>query len=331
VNPSGALVTDSTISGIPTVDIARFGSTPVTIGQKAMSGSMPVVLSNDQSTINTSLPDLYITGASTLTAGNNLLLPVAGAGETDAIGYKSGCVQVITTATSGSIIFEGSNSTTTTTFQAIPAFRVDSPSPNANVTAINITAASNFMYIFPIRYRYIRLRIGAGGLGVASQALTRLSQDPFVAPVVNVINGTSANLNATVAGSLTSVGTLTTCSTVTTVGAVTSITNNVNTKVVAVKGQIVRNNYATTNVTTGAYVQLIASTTSAYTAVEVFDSSGQSMVLAIGAAAAEVDQFYIFPGGNGRVNVNIATTQRISVKAISGNATTGELLINFYA
>jgi hypothetical protein len=146
--------------------------------------------------------------------------------------------------------------------------------------------------------------------------------------VVNAINGTAANLNATVSGSLTGV---TTVSTVTTVGAVTSITNTVNTKVTAIKGQIVRNDYATTNVTTGAYVQLIASTTSAYTAVEVFDSSGQSMVLAIGAAGSEVQQFYIFPGGNGRVNVNIASAQRISVRAVSGNATTGELLINFYA
>jgi hypothetical protein len=199
------------------------GKLPAALGTQTTANSLAVNIASDQSAINTFLPDLYITGASTLTLGNNLLLAVAGAGETDATGYKSGCVQVITTATSGAIIFEGSNSTNTATFQPIPAFRIDSASPNANVTAISITAASNFMYIFPIRYRYIRLRISTA-LGVASQALTRLSQDPFVAPVVNVINGTAANLNATVAGALTSVGTITTVTGVTTVSTVTGVT-----------------------------------------------------------------------------------------------------------
>jgi hypothetical protein len=223
VNPSGALVTDSTISGTVSTNITQYGGTGTTLGQKASSASMPVVIASDQSTVNTSLPDLYITGAPNLSAGNNNLLAAAGPGELDVSGYKSAAVQVISAATSGTFIFEGSNSTTSATFQAIPAFRLDSASPNAILTAITATS-SNFIYIIPIRYRYMRMRV-VTGLSTTVTALTRLSQDPFVSPVHQVINATAANLNATVAGALTSVGTittLTTCSTVTTVSAVTS-------------------------------------------------------------------------------------------------------------
>jgi hypothetical protein len=136
-------------------------------------------------------------------------------------------VQIISTATSGTFIFEGSNSTSSATFQAIPVFRIDSASPNAIVTAIT-PASSNFIYIFPVRYRYIRVRI-ATVLNIAVQAITRLSQDPFVAPVVNVINATAGNLNGTMSiaagqtlGTVTSVGTVTTVSTVSAVTNVTS-------------------------------------------------------------------------------------------------------------
>lgn len=92
----------------------------------------------------------------------------------------------------------------------------------------------------------------------------------------------------------------------------------------------VRNDYSSVNVTTAAFVQLVASTTSATNVVEIFDSSGQTMAFATGAAASEVIQFYIFPGGNGRVPYQIAAGTRISIKAISASATSGEIDINFY-
>jgi len=93
----------------------------------------------------------------------------------------------------------------------------------------------------------------------------------------------------------------------------------------------VRNDYASTNVTTSAYVELVASMTSAATEIEIFDSSGQDLLLAVGAAGDEVDQMRIFPGGNGRVPLAIAQSARVAVKAASGTANVGVLLINFYA
>ena len=93
---------------------------------------------------------------------------------------------------------------------------------------------------------------------------------------------------------------------------------------------LLRNSYAITSVTTSAYTQLIASVTSTVKEIEIFDSSGESLVLALGAAGSEVNKIYVFPGGNGRIPIQIAIGQRLSIKAISANATSGELLINFY-
>lgn len=91
-----------------------------------------------------------------------------------------------------------------------------------------------------------------------------------------------------------------------------------------------RNDYTSTSVTTAAFVQLVASTTSATNLIEVFDSSGQTMALATGAAASEVIQFYIFPGGNGQIPLSIPAGTRISIKAISATASVGEIDLNFY-
>lgn len=91
-----------------------------------------------------------------------------------------------------------------------------------------------------------------------------------------------------------------------------------------------RISYSGTNVTTSAYVQLLASTSNAINAIEIFDSSGQTLLLATGAAASEADQIYIIPGGNGRIPLSIATGTRISLKAVTGTASAGEIDVNFY-
>lgn len=83
-----------------------------------------------------------------------------------------------------------------------------------------------------------------------------------------------------------------------------------------------------TPVTTAAYTQLVASTSAEINVLDIFDSSGETLVLAVGAAASEVNQIYIFPGGNGRIELLIPAGSRISVKAISANTASGELLIN---
>lgn len=87
-----------------------------------------------------------------------------------------------------------------------------------------------------------------------------------------------------------------------------------------------RNAYASVNVTTGAWVQLIASTAAVINCLTVFDSSGQTLELGIGAAASETRTLIIPPGGlNGCIPLRIAASTRISIRAISATASVGEL------
>lgn len=89
--------------------------------------------------------------------------------------------------------------------------------------------------------------------------------------------------------------------------------------------------YSTTNVTTGAWVQLLASVgATAIKEIEIFDSSGETLELGVGAVGSEVSNSYIFPGGNGRIPMQIAALSRLSVKAVSATANSGELVINLY-
>lgn len=93
---------------------------------------------------------------------------------------------------------------------------------------------------------------------------------------------------------------------------------------------IVRNVYSTTPVTTAAYVELVASTSDVVNAIFIFDSSGETLVLATGAAASEVDNLYIVPGGNGLVPLAVPAGTRVSIKAVSANATAGEISMTFF-
>ncbi len=95
--------------------------------------------------------------------------------------------------------------------------------------------------------------------------------------------------------------------------------------------EIIRNDYTGTSVTTGAYVELVASTSGVINHLDIFDSSGETLVFAVGAAAAEVDQFNITPGGNGKINLAIPAASRLSVKAVSATASVGELDINAFS
>ena len=91
------------------------------------------------------------------------------------------------------------------------------------------------------------------------------------------------------------------------------------------------NVYSSTNVTSSAYVELISSTSGDVNLLEIFDSSGVALYLATGAAASEVDQLIIYPGGNGAVSLHIPSGTRISLKAVSTSATAGTLYVNLYS
>lgn len=93
----------------------------------------------------------------------------------------------------------------------------------------------------------------------------------------------------------------------------------------------IRLEYSTTNVTTTAWVELLLSVGSDnISEIEIFDSSGETLELGVGPSGSEVSQIYVVPGGNGRIPVSLSSLSRLSIKAVSATANSGEIIINLY-
>lgn len=146
--------------------------------------------------------DLYVVGQSAQTAiVNNILTTTAGANATDVLAYRAFAIQVISTASGGTFIFEGSNDNVN--FQAIPVFNQSLAIPIPITTAITATV-SQIIYTGSVMFRYIRLRIATtitGGTAII-QAFSTFTQVPISVTQTVVAQGTAANLNATVAGTV---------------------------------------------------------------------------------------------------------------------------------
>lgn len=162
-------------------------------GQSSAASSIPVTLSNEN------VQDLYIAGQSAQTGVVNNILPAAsGANANDLTGYRSGMVQVVSTATGGTFIFEGSNDNVN--FQSILVFNqtgINGAALNAAITA----TASQIGYIFPINFRYIRLRIVTAITGGSIQAFSKFMQTPFATSVTSVAQNAGSNLSVNAIGS----------------------------------------------------------------------------------------------------------------------------------
>lgn len=214
--PTGAATSANQATEITSLSTiaTNTGNIP-TVGQKAAASSLPVTFSNEN------VQDLYVIGQSAQTATvSNILTVASGAAATDATGYRSATVQVVSTGTAGTFIFEGSNDNVN--FQTIPVFNqlILTGTP---ITAAITATATQLIYTFPIQSRYVRLRIATTITGGSIQAFTKMSQTNFTPAILQVAQGTAANLatTATIAS-----GTVTTVSTVTAVTAVASVTSS---------------------------------------------------------------------------------------------------------
>lgn len=91
------------------------------------------------------------------------------------------------------------------------------------------------------------------------------------------------------------------------------------------------NDYAVTPVTTGGYIELSAGLADDIKSIEIFDSSGELLTIALGGAGSEVDTLDVQPGGNDDVKgIDIPAGTRISIKALSANATVGFFSANLF-
>jgi hypothetical protein len=86
--------------------------------------------------------------------------------------------------------------------------------------------------------------------------------------------------------------------------------------------------YSGTNVTSGAWVQLIAATAADINELMLDDSSGRALELGVGAAGFEARALIIPPGGfNAPLHLRIASGSRISLRAISTTASAGDIYL----
>lgn len=170
-------------------------------GQAAMAASSPVVIASNQSAIPTLELATVIIGQATQTAViNNILDTAASANGTDVTNLRAAVVQIASTGTGGTFIFE--QSLDSVNWRPLPVFNAELVTAAPITTAITATV-SQIIYIFPIRGRFIRLRIVTTITGGSIQAFSRLSSDPWTPTVALVASPTAANLNATVSGTVT--------------------------------------------------------------------------------------------------------------------------------
>lgn len=91
--------------------------------------------------------------------------------------------------------------------------------------------------------------------------------------------------------------------------------------------QLLSINTSTTNVTTSAYVTLVAATTIPTASLLCTDTTGRILKLAVGAAGQEVDLFQLPVSGSIEIPLGslsmIPVGARLSLKAINANATAG--------
>jgi len=163
------------------------------LGRAAAASSQPVALCTEDVT------DTLVTGQAAQTAIiNNILTPIAGAAATDVSTYRSFTVQIVSTATGGTYIFEGSNDNVN--FVAIPSSNISVGSGAYLVSAITATV-STICYSGRCNFRYMRLRIATTITGGSIQAFSSFSSSAY-SPVSQIVSqNTATSLAVTTAPS----------------------------------------------------------------------------------------------------------------------------------
>ena len=294
--PTGA-ATETTLSGLS----AKFGS----LGQKAMAGSAPVVIASDQSAIP-------ISGTVTTTNSANGATGAAVPAQATYIGgNKSGNLAGLSLDASGYLqvnVLASALPTgaATSAIQTGGSQKTQIVDGSGNViastsNALKTSAAQNGTWTVqpgntPNTTPWLsKLNDGTNSFTVKAASTAAVAADTAVVVAISPNNTISATRKGSTASNAP-----------------------------------VYNAYSGANITTAAYTQLVASTTSATNALDIFDSSGQAMILATGAAGAETVVAYIPPGGE-QVLVAIPAGTRVAYKALTANATSGYLLINFWS
>lgn len=271
--------------------LAALNAKSPALGQAAMTVSVPVVIASNQSAINTVEPAFVMTGQAAQTAAvNNILSNPSGTAGTDVTNFRTASVQVVSTGTAGTFIFEQSNDNIN--WIALPVFNAALATAVPIVAAITATV-SQIIYTMPIRCLFFRLRIVTPITGGSIQAFTRLASDPWTPSVTSVAQGVAANLLATVSGTVTATVTAGTVNPV--VPATPYILNSLagtNIALILTGTSGLQAFYATNTGATAAFVKLYNKATAPVLATDV-----PAMILPVPAAVAGVPGICTLPIG----------------------------------
>lgn len=170
-------------------------------GQTTMAGSQPVTIASNQTALPIFENALILTGQTAQTATvNNILENPSSATATTVDNYRSMSVQVISSGTGGTFIFEQSNDNTN--WVPLPAYNNGLTNGVPIVAAITATASA-IVYSVPLRCRFVRLRIASTITGGSIAAVSRLSADPWTPSIFTVAQTDATRLSVTTAGTVT--------------------------------------------------------------------------------------------------------------------------------
>ncbi len=356
VDSSGYVNTNVISSGLPTgaatsanqtteitqlTDInANTSHLPSALGQALMAASLPVTIASNQSildvTVATSLPaganSLGLVG---LNAGTNAIGTVSlnaslptGTNTIGAVTQASGPWTQNLTEVSGATLALGQALITA----SLPV-TLASNQPDINVTvATALPVGTNS--IGTVGLNAGTNSIGTVGLNAGTSAIGTVAINAAIPAGTNTI-GAVTQASGPWTQNLTEVGGVAIALGQTLAASSLPVVLASNVELPSSLGRSsanapVYNSYGTTPVSTTAYTQLVASTTSITNYLDIFDSSGQAMILATGIAGSEVVLAYIPPGGD-QIPVTIPAGTRIAYKALTATAASGFLLMNFWS
>lgn len=91
-----------------------------------------------------------------------------------------------------------------------------------------------------------------------------------------------------------------------------------------------RSDHASANVTTTAYTEITSALSDNAKFITINDISGEAFFIAFGVAGAEANQIRVPRGGIPGMIFQMQEGIRISMKAITGNMTGGDIIINVF-
>lgn len=93
---------------------------------------------------------------------------------------------------------------------------------------------------------------------------------------------------------------------------------------------LIRLDFASTNVDTSAWVELSASLGHNNITAQISNGSDKDLKLGYGPAGGEVDLIYVPASQNVIVPFHIGQSTRLAVRSLSGTASSGRLVINTF-